>query len=99
MENELTNFENRRQVENQYSKNRMKYPNIELSRQFDAKSFRENNTQITRMASTRAGTMRSHVKTSEPRKRIASHSQPGARSTLRRVKQGGAEIEESESQY
>jgi hypothetical protein len=45
-----------------------KYPNIELKRCFDATNFRESNRQITRLASTRAGTMRSLVKTSVPRK-------------------------------
>ena len=38
-----------------------KYPNIELKREFNAKSFRDSNRHITRLASTRAGTLRSYV--------------------------------------
>ena len=45
-----------------------KYPNIELKRCFDSKSFRKSNEQVTRMATTRAGTMRSHIRTSVPKK-------------------------------
>jgi len=45
-----------------------KYPNIELKRCFDAKNFRESNYLITSMASTRAGSLRSHVQTTLPRK-------------------------------
>ena len=49
-----------------------KYPNIELKREFNAKSFRDSNRHITRLASTRAGTLRSYVQTSQPRKRTSA---------------------------
>ena len=80
-----------------------KYPNIELKREFNAKNFRDSNRQITRLASTKAGTLRSYVHT----------TQPGMRSSTRKDMyyenenynemegntRGDDEIGESESQY
>ena len=45
-----------------------KYPNIELKRCFDAAQFRRSNKRITTMATERANSMRSLVKTTVPRK-------------------------------
>lgn len=45
-----------------------KYPNIELKRCFNPQNFGANNRQLTQLTSTRAGSLRSHVKTTVPRK-------------------------------
>jgi len=78
-----------------------KYPNIELKRCFDAKNFRESNRQITRLASTRAGSMRSHVQTTIPQKyRKASETTTQGRKHTANVGGFGVDstLEESESQ-
>lgn len=62
-----------------------KYPNIELKREYGAKNFRDSNRQITRLASTRAGTMRSCVQTTQPSKRGAAASN-NQRSSTRKQK-------------
>ena len=61
-------FESR--VRGDLSSHRSKYPNIELKRCFDAKKFKKSNDQITQMTMTRAGSLRSHVYTTVPRKRL-----------------------------
>ena len=45
-----------------------KYPNIELKRCFDPTNFKLSNERVTAETKTRVGSLRSHVKTVEPRK-------------------------------
>lgn len=73
---ELSFFESK--VRGDMSSHQSKYPNIELKRIFDAKNFKKSNDQITQMTMTRAGSLRSHVKTTVPRKRLTK-LQRGAR--------------------
>ena len=47
-----------------------KYPNIELKRCFDAKKFKQSNEEITKAKYDRQGTLRSHVQTTVPKKRL-----------------------------
>lgn len=78
-----------------------KYPNIELKRCFDARNFRESNKQITRLASTRAGSMRSHVQTSIPRKyrKEANQRESGRHRTAANHRDEEGAAEESDSMY
>ena len=89
---------------------RSKYPNIELNRDFNPKVFRDSNRQITRLASTRAGTIRNTIQTFEPRKHRMGiqgyrNDNENLRSSTRKdqyMKEEGLDdddLKESESQY
>ena len=94
---DLIGFEEKIRNESRFAP-QSKYPNIELKRCFDAKNFRESNHHITRLASTRAGTMRSYVQTTEPRKRMSSQRHEYL-ATRKNTFEAEEDLEESESHY
>jgi len=97
---DLGSFESKIRGKDTSLRPQQKYPNIELKRCFDARNFRDSNRQITRLASTRAGTMRSLVKTSVPRKyRLETeYSQNELRDQFGgRTINGGDDMHDSES--
>ena len=86
---DLSNFESK--MAKGHTSQKKNYPNIELKRCFDARNFKESNQQITRLASTRAGTLRSHVQTTVPRKRLVNIYKDSF--------EAGDEVEVSDLQY
>ena len=85
VQDELVTFESKIHGKSRWANPNSKYPNIELKRCFEAKNFRESNREITRLATTRAGTMRTHVLTSQPRnKRMTAPDDSMGRSLTRK---------------
>ena len=106
VQEDLTVFEDKIGCKDNRIGPKSKYPNIELKREFNAKNFRDSNRHITRLASTRAGTMRSYVQTNQAGRKRGMAEQNHRSSTRKECydeeqmdDQNDDEIDESESHY